>query len=64
MSAKDYYSSDSCVDQTQKKWRLHNIGYDSFEDEMGWEPQYPDLESIITSTWNWHQKYPDGYTVD
>ena len=31
-------------------------------DEMGWEPQYPDLESIITSAWNWHQKYPDGYT--
>ena len=31
-------------------------------DEMGWEPRYPDLESIITSAWNWHQKYPDGYT--
>jgi len=29
--------------------------------ELGWSPQYPDLESIITSAWEWHQKHPHGY---
>ena len=23
---------------------------------LGWFPQYPDLEDIITHAWNWHQK--------
>lgn len=29
--------------------------------ELGWEPEFPDLESIIASAWRWHQKFPDGY---
>lgn len=29
--------------------------------ELGWSPQYPDLESIIASAWEWHQKHPHGY---
>ena len=29
--------------------------------ELGWQPQYPDLESIVRSAWDWHQKYPHGY---
>ncbi len=29
--------------------------------ELGWEPQYPDLRSIIESAWQWFQKHPDGY---
>ncbi len=29
--------------------------------ELGWQPQYPGLRSIIESAWAWHQKYPDGY---
>jgi len=29
--------------------------------ELGWNPQFPDLKSIITSAWNWHQQHPDGY---
>jgi UDP-glucose 4-epimerase len=28
---------------------------------LGWEPQYPDLEEIISSAWRWHQKFPKGY---
>jgi len=28
---------------------------------LGWEPQIPDLESIIESAWQWHQAYPGGY---
>ena len=29
--------------------------------ELGWEPQYSDLRSIIESAWNWFQKHPNGY---
>ena len=29
--------------------------------ELGWTPNHPDLESIITSAWKWHQKHPNGY---
>lgn len=28
---------------------------------LGWNPQFPDLESIIASAWNWHQAKPNGY---
>jgi UDP-glucose 4-epimerase len=29
--------------------------------ELGWEPQYPELEAIIGSAWDWKQRFPDGY---
>lgn len=25
--------------------------------DLGWKPQYADIESIITTAWNWHQKH-------
>jgi UDP-glucose 4-epimerase len=28
---------------------------------LGWRPQYPELESIIRSAWEWHQANPRGY---
>lgn len=28
---------------------------------LGWDPKFPDLESIIESAWAWHQDHPDGY---
>ncbi|PYZ92056.1 UDP-glucose 4-epimerase GalE [Salipaludibacillus keqinensis] len=28
---------------------------------LGWEPKYPDLESIIETAWKWHQRHPEGY---
>jgi UDP-glucose 4-epimerase len=28
---------------------------------LGWKPQFPELEKIIESAWNWHQAHPDGY---
>ena len=28
---------------------------------LGWNPQLADLETIIESAWNWHQKHPNGY---
>jgi UDP-glucose 4-epimerase len=29
--------------------------------ELGWKPQYPKLEQIVSTAWNWHQKHPHGY---
>jgi UDP-glucose 4-epimerase len=29
--------------------------------ELGWQPQYPDLEKIVASAWKWHRAHPDGY---
>ena len=30
-------------------------------DELGWAPQFPELEQIIDSAWRWQQRYPEGY---
>lgn len=29
--------------------------------ELGWRPQFVDLETIIETAWNWHKANPDGY---
>ena len=29
--------------------------------ELGWNPKFPDLKSIISSAWKWHQAHPEGY---
>ena len=29
--------------------------------ELGWEPKYPDIESIVATAWRWHGSHPDGY---
>jgi UDP-glucose 4-epimerase len=29
---------------------------------LGWKPQFPELDKIIESAWNWHQTHPDGYS--
>jgi UDP-glucose 4-epimerase len=29
--------------------------------ELGWQPQFTDLESIVESAWQWHRSHPDGY---
>jgi len=28
---------------------------------LGWRTQYPDLETIIRTAWDWHQSHPEGY---
>jgi len=28
---------------------------------LGWTPRFPDLESIIRSAWNFHQRFPAGF---
>ncbi|HKX30686.1 MAG TPA: UDP-glucose 4-epimerase GalE [Blastocatellia bacterium] len=29
---------------------------------LGWQPQYPELETIIRTAWEWHQTHPNGYS--
>ena len=30
-------------------------------DELGWEPQKPELDTMIADAWAWTQAHPDGY---
>jgi len=30
--------------------------------ELGWKPQYPQLEKIVESAWKFHTQHPDGYS--
>jgi len=29
--------------------------------ELKWRPRFPELEQIVSSAWEWHRKYPNGY---
>ena len=29
--------------------------------ELGWEPQHPELQQIISSAWEWHRTHPHGF---
>jgi UDP-glucose 4-epimerase len=29
--------------------------------DLGWNPQYPDLDDIVSSAWEWHHTHPRGY---
>ena len=29
--------------------------------ELGWEPKYPELRTIIEHAWEWHRTHPNGY---
>jgi len=28
---------------------------------LQWRPQFPALEDIVRSAWDWKRKHPDGY---
>ncbi len=30
-------------------------------EELGWQPQYPELSQIVATAWEWHQANPRGY---
>ncbi len=36
-------------------------GSEKIRRELGWEPQYPALETIVAHAWNWHREHPHGY---
>ncbi len=29
--------------------------------ELGWQPRYPDLRTIVATAWEWHRRHPNGY---
>ncbi len=29
--------------------------------DLGWQPKFPDLKTIVESAWQWHRRRPDGY---
>ncbi|MBZ5614756.1 MAG: UDP-glucose 4-epimerase GalE [Acidobacteriia bacterium] len=29
--------------------------------ELGWQPKFPDLKTMVESAWQWHRNRPDGY---
>ncbi len=32
------------------------------KEKLGWQPQYNDLQTIISDAWRFHQEHPHGYT--
>jgi UDP-glucose 4-epimerase len=32
-------------------------------DELGWQPKYHDLETIVQTAWDWHRHHPQGFGV-
>lgn len=34
---------------------------DKIQRELGWQPKYADLASIVATAWNWHRGHPKGY---
>jgi UDP-glucose 4-epimerase len=37
-------------------------GSESIKRDLRWQPQFPQLESIVHSAWEWRRTHPDGYT--
>jgi UDP-glucose 4-epimerase len=38
-------------------------GSGSIKHDLGWRPQFPELESIVRSAWEWRRKFPAGYAA-
>jgi UDP-glucose 4-epimerase len=36
-------------------------GSGSIKRDLNWQPQFPELESIVRSAWEWRRKSPNGY---
>ncbi len=34
---------------------------ESIRRDLGWQPRFSDLESIVSSAWEWHRNHPRGY---
>ena len=34
---------------------------DKIRRELGWRPEYTELEAIVSSAWNWFKAHPKGY---
>ncbi len=34
---------------------------DKIKKELGWQPEYSDLETIVRTAWKWHTSHPEGF---
>jgi UDP-glucose 4-epimerase len=34
---------------------------DRIRHELGWTPQYEDVDAIVETAWRWREKHPQGY---
>ncbi len=34
---------------------------DKIKRELGWQPEFQALDTIVSSAWKWHQRFPNGY---
>jgi UDP-glucose 4-epimerase len=34
---------------------------DKIRGSLGWAPEYPELDTIVSTAWNWHRTRPGGY---
>jgi UDP-glucose 4-epimerase len=34
---------------------------EKIKQELGWSPKFQQLDAIVQSAWDWHQKFPNGY---
>ncbi len=34
---------------------------ESINNDLGWQPRFPDLREIVASAWRWHTTHPQGY---
>jgi UDP-glucose 4-epimerase len=35
---------------------------DKIRKELNWKPEFPELDAILASAWEWHKNFPNGYT--
>jgi UDP-glucose 4-epimerase len=33
-------------------------------DDLGWQPRYADLRTILATAWQWRQTHPQGYSIE
>lgn len=33
----------------------------TISEQLGWQPRYTDIRSIVETAWKWHQRHPEGY---
>ena len=38
-------------------------GSETIKRELGWQPRFASIESIISTAWAWHQAHPKGYAA-
>ena len=34
---------------------------DKIRQQLGWDPQHSDIETIVATAWKWHSAHPEGY---